>query len=343
MSSQIVGTAARQRVGRSLASIFIMAISVGPLAPPAVSQDIPPLVQVKKLLDLGGFSENRFGLAVALSSDGRTALVGARGDHSLGLHSAGAAHVYRRIQGEWVQEAKLFAPQPIIEGFFGVSIALSANGDLALVGASSFFAFCGEPICGGSAYFFQRDPQGGWHLIQTLMSAGGGLTDAFGASVALSGSGTVAAIGARRAGCPLGDPCGAMFVFVRRQGEWQLEDRLEPQVPDPFVGEFGTAVSLSRSGKTVLIGAVGSAFVFSREGQEWTEQAKLQEPGLSFAGSVALSGNGRIALVGSNGAAFGYRREQGEWSGGQLLPTGTLGVTDVAVAISRSGDRALLG
>jgi hypothetical protein len=278
-----------------------------------------------------------------VSIDGRTVLIGARGDQSQGIHSAGAAHVYRRVRGEWVHEAKLFAPQLIIEGFFGVSVALSGNGNLALVGASSFFAFCDEPICGGAAYLFERDHRGDWHLIQTLMSPDGGLTDAFGMSVALSASGRVAAVGASRAGCALGDPCGAVFVFERRHGEWQLQDRLAPQVPDPFVGNFGFAVSTSLAGRTLLIGAENAAFVFRREGQAWTEEAKLQESGFAFGRFVALSGSGRTALVSRDNAVFAYTREESGWSMGQLLPTGVLGASDVAVAISTNGKRALVG
>lgn len=343
MSPRDVGTAARASVGRSLASSFIIAISLGPLAAPAVARDSSRCNKWRSWRIATVLAKIGSAFAVALSVNGRTALVGARGDQSQGIHSAGAAYVFRRIHGEWVLEAQLRPPQPIVEGFFGVSVALSANGNLALVGASSFFAFCGEPICGGAAYFHERGPHGEWHLIQTVLSPDGGLSDAFGSGVALSASGRVAAIGATRAGCQLGDPCGAVFVFKRREGEWQLQDRLVPEIPDPFVGNFGTDISLSLSGRTILIGAENAAFVFRREEQQWTEQAKLQKSGVAFGRSVALSGAGRTALVGSAGRAFVYTRDQSGWSAGEQLPTGPLGSEDVSVAISTTGKRALLG
>lgn len=343
MSIRVSGNAAKKFVGRSLASIFIMAIAPVLLAASAAGQGFTPLKEVAKLEDPSGLGENRFGFAVAISVNGRTAIVGARGDNSQGFHSAGAAHVYRRIRGEWVKEAKLLPPQPAIEGFFGVSVALSATGNLALVGASAFFPFCGEPTCPGSAYIYQRDPRGEWQLIQTLTSPEAELSDAFGMGVALSASGRIAAIGAPHAGCPLGDPCGAVFVFERRHGQWQLQDRLSPAVPDPFVGNFGTAVSASLSGRTLVVGAEGAAFVFRRTNKEWTEDAKLQEGGFAFGRSVALSASGRTALVGREGAAFVYTREESGWSVGQLLTAGQVGATDVAVAISTNGRRALLG
>jgi hypothetical protein len=326
-----------------VARILIATISLCALAEPAPGHGSAPLQQVAKLEDASGPGDNRFGFATAVSLDGRTALVGSRGDHTQGLHSSGSAHVYRRIHGAWVHEAKLLPPDSIGEGFFGVAVALSGDGKLALVGASAFFAFCGEQICGGAAYFFERDRRGEWQLIQTLTSPDGGLTDAFGMGVALSPTGRVAAIGAPRAGCPLGDPCGATFVFERRHDAWQLQQRLAPETPDPFVASFGTAVSTSLAGRTVLVGAEGAAFVFRREGQQWTEQAKLQQPSFTFGRSVALSGSGRTALVGQEGAAFVYTRDENGWSAGQQLAPGQLGVTDVAVAISTNGRRALLG
>jgi hypothetical protein len=343
MSMQVAGTNAHERVAVLLARLLIVAISLCPLAAAAAGHGSALLQQVAKLEDPSGPGENRFGFAAAVSIDGRTALVGSRGDNPQGLHSSGAAHVYRRIHGAWVHEAKLLPPEPVAEGFFGVAVALSGDGNLALVGASSFFAFCGEPICGGAAYFFERDRRGQWHLIQTLTSPDGGLTDAFGMGVALSVSGRVAAIGASRAGCPLGDPCGAVFVFELRHETWQLQQRLAPQTPDPFVSSFGTAVSTSLAGRTVLVGAEGAAFVFRREGQQWTEQAKLQQPSFTFGRSVALSGSGRTALVGQEGAAFVYTRDENGWNAGQQLVPGQLGVTDVAVAIATNGRQALLG
>lgn len=350
MSIRVAGTVAKECVGRSLAWIFIMAISLGTLAAAAAGQRFTPPQQTAKLEDASGLGENRYGLTVALSSDGQIALIGSRQDNSQGFDSAGAAHVYRRIHGEWVREAKLVAPQARAEAFFGVSVALSGNGDLALIGASSFAASCDKPICGGAAYLFERDAPGEWHLIQTLTSPDGGLSDAFGTGVALSVSGRTAVIGAPRAGCPLGEACGAVFIFERRHQEWELQRRLAPQTPDPFVGSFGTAVSASLSGRTVLIGAEGAAFVFSIEGEEWMQQAKLQQPkaklqqpSFSFGRSVALSGSGRTALVGQEGAAFAYTREESGWSEAQQLPTGQLTVTDVPVAISMNGRWALLG
>lgn len=326
------------RIGSSLALLVVTAIS---LSSPAIGKDAPPLREVAKLRDPSG-SGGRFGSAVAVSTNGRTAVIGARQDSSE-LSSAGAVHVYRRVHGEWVPEAKLLPPEPIVEGFFGVSVAVSADGRLALVGSSSHFANCDEPICGGAAYFFERDHQGEWNLIQALLSPDGGTSDAFGSGVALSASGRVAAIGASRANFSEGGTIGAVFVLERRDGVWQVQDRLTAQTPDPFVGNFGSGTSLSRSGRTVLIAAENAAYVFRREGRDWTEQAKLQQPGHGFGRGIALSGGGRIALVSMTGAAFVYTRDQSGWDTGQQLPTGPVGFEDVVVAISTTGKRALIG
>ena len=65
------------------------------------------------------------GSAVALSGDGKTALVGGQTDDN----DTGAAWVFALDGGTWVQQGgKLVAPGGPAEGDFGESVALSAAG-----------------------------------------------------------------------------------------------------------------------------------------------------------------------------------------------------------------------
>lgn len=65
---------------------------------------------------------NQFGFAVAV--DGNVALVGARGDDSLGDQS-GASYVFRFNGASWVQEATLTASDGIAHQQFGWAVSLS--------------------------------------------------------------------------------------------------------------------------------------------------------------------------------------------------------------------------
>src|SRR6516165_5583135 len=65
------------------------------------------------------------GWSVALSADGRTAIVGGIVDNGL----AGAAWVYTRSDGGWTQQGnKLVGTAAVGQGGQGVSVALSADG-----------------------------------------------------------------------------------------------------------------------------------------------------------------------------------------------------------------------
>ncbi len=72
-----------------------------------------------------------FGISVALSASGTTALAGAP-SHS----GAGAVYVFTLRGGTWSQTAKLTASNGAQYDVFGRSVALSAPGTTALIGAS---------------------------------------------------------------------------------------------------------------------------------------------------------------------------------------------------------------
>jgi hypothetical protein len=125
---------------------------------------------------------------------------------------------------------------------------------------------------------------------------------------------------------------------------------------------FGGSVSLD--GDTALIGAAwdddngissGSAYVFTRTGTNWTQQAKLLASdgvtGDYFGVSVSLSGD--TALIGadgdddngaSSGSAYVFTRTGTTWTQQQKL-TASDGVAEdrFAGSVSLAGDTALIG
>jgi len=109
-------------------------------------------------------------------------------------------------------------------------------------------------------------------------------------------------------------------VFVRSGGTWSQQQKLTA-LDGAGDDEFGYSAALS--GDTVLVGAVwddvgantnqGSAYVFVRSGDTWSQQQKLMASdgavGDRFGSSVALSGD--TALVGAYVDAVGANTEQG--------------------------------
>jgi hypothetical protein len=129
---------------------------------------------------------------VALSSDGSTALIGADSDEDPNGSDAGSAYVFDNSGGSWTQQAKLTADDGGIGDIFGYSVALSSDGDTALVSARDDDSNGGSS---GSAYVFDRSG-GSWTQQTKLTPDDGDSDDDFGASVALSSEGSTALIGA---------------------------------------------------------------------------------------------------------------------------------------------------
>ena len=96
----------------------------------------------------GGEEDNtEFGVLVSLSADGNTALIGGWKDEG----TTGAAWVFTRSGGVWSQQGpKLTGGGESGEGGFGTSVALSADGNTALIGAP------GDNFRKGAAWVFTR-------------------------------------------------------------------------------------------------------------------------------------------------------------------------------------------
>ena len=315
---------------------------------------IDPLIQQgPKLTATDESGAGQFGTSVAVSGDGATALVGGSGDGG----NAGAAWVFRRSGGTWTQEGPKLTPSGAVgQSQFGWSVALSWDGSTAVIGAPADDGFA------GAAYVFARSGSTWTQLGSKLTATGESGQGSFGESVALSGDGATALIGAN------GDhgSVGAAWVFARSGRTWTQQGLKLTASGESGAGNFGISVALSSDGTTALIGAplddgsVGTAWVFARSGSGWTQQgSKLTASDESSVGqglfgwSVALSADGSTALIGgdgdnnSAGAAWVFVRSGATWSrqGSKLTPSDETGAGQFggSVALSGDGGTALIG
>ena len=185
----------------------------------------PLLTEEAKLTAADAAERDGFGRSVALSGDGRTALVGTANAACLaGGDDCGAAYVFIRDKGgAWVEQQKLTASDAAPFSNFGHSVALSADGKTTLIGAPGAgppAAACPAFNCGAGYVFVRRGSQ--WGEQQKLTGSDAGIGATFGWSVALSARGKTALIGAINIACPTGaNACGAAYVFVReKSGVW---------------------------------------------------------------------------------------------------------------------------
>jgi len=342
-----------------------------------VSQTESLVQQIPKLTNPEG-GAGRFGSSVALSGDGSTGLVGAPD-----ADGGGAAFILSRTaEGGWSEGPQL-APEaeggsgeacdPASEEEdgecrFGRSVALSANGQIAVVGSPRAPGACvaGDSThpCAmyGEAQVFARSGST-WTLQATLV---GGPEEAseghFGYSVALSGDGSTAVVGAPR---DRGGR-GAVWVFRRSGSSWAQDGAKLAGGEELGEGHFGASVALADDGATVLIGGpgnagyAGAAWVFSRSVAGWSQEGGrldggVEESGAGHFGShVALSGDGSTAIVGAhrdtggNGAAWVFVRAGAAWAqqGSKLtapIDEGAPAEFGAALALSGDGSTALIG
>ena len=130
-------------------------------------------------LTSGSSSVQEFGSAVALSSDGSTALVGA----PFALGGEGAAYLF--TGAGFASRTALADPHGSTSDAFGTAVALSSNGSTAVVTSP----YAEIPPYGGAAYVYT----GAGHATQTRLVTP--LASGLGISAAVSGDGSIVVLG----------------------------------------------------------------------------------------------------------------------------------------------------
>jgi hypothetical protein len=233
-----------------------------------------------------------FGASIALSDDGNTLAVGSPGEDSgsPGINGnqadnsalgAGAVYVFTRSGTTWSQQAYVKSAAPRTTGaggdLFGYSVALNADGSTLAVG----------------------------------------VFDEGGSSNVINGPVDNKLPGA-----------GCVYVFTRKGGAWSQQAYLKASTQDRG-DSLGAWVAVSDDGNTVVAGAIdedsmttgvntvqsghsgrvgapddlssGAAYVFTRSGSTWSQQAALKASNTGkedwFGVRLALSGDGNTLAV----------------------------------------------
>ena len=211
--------------------------------------------------------------------------------------------------------------------------------------------------------YARQTNQTGWTRVDNFTGSGTG-SAYFGYSVSLSADGTTLAVG------ELGT--NSVWIYTAApvgSGAWAVQRKLA-QTDAGFSGavRFGSAVALSTSGDTLVVGAYfysskGAAVVFSRnETDVWSVQSPILSDGStdSFFGIiVSVNGAGNRMAVGArydtvqgtdNGAVYIYFRNETtlNWNYSQrVLPSDSVSVTSrrfgQVLSLSSSGDTLVVG
>ncbi len=288
--------------------------------------------------DLDGDSPGgRFGWSVSLNMDGRTAIVGAPQATFGSRIRTGSAKIFRYDAGaaDWVQLGN------DIEGLdsggqFGYSVSLSSDGETAVGGAifgNGFGNFSGK------ARVFSFDGSDWTQLGDDIDGEAPG--DNLGYSVALSGDGETAVIGAPE-NDGNGNSSGHARIFRYDGSAWiQLGEDINGAVA---VDRAGRAVAVSADGSTILIGSPfnddnerssGHGRVYRYDPTaaggtgEWVQlgnDIRGDEEIDTLGRAASLSADGRTAILGGLELAGIYRLI---FVQNYTVPENTLTVTDV--------------
>ncbi len=293
-----------------------------------------------------GNQSDNFGNAVGISGD--TIVVGAYMDDDKGSNS-GSAYVFVRSNTVWRQQAKLIAADGAASDSFGNSVGIS--GDAVVVGS---WKDDDKGTDSGSAYVYARS-NAVWSLQAKLVAADGAASDWFGCAVRIAGD--TALVGAYQDD-DKGSNSGSAYVFTRSGTNWSAQAKLTAE--DGVAADyFGISVGISED--TAVVGAKGddvskgSAYVFTRSGTNWIEQAKLAaEDGLSgdeFGVSVGVSGDTAVAGAWYNddkasdaGSAYVFARSGTNWTlQAKLVPADGAASDYFGYSVGISGDTVIAG
>ncbi|MBL3528752.1 MAG: hypothetical protein JMN27_14460 [gamma proteobacterium endosymbiont of Lamellibrachia anaximandri] len=346
-------------------------------------------------------TRDRFGYAVSLSGDGNTLVVGAydEDDFINQYTGIGGAYIYIRNGSSWSQQAYLLASNAEQGDIFGHAVSLSDDGNTLVVGARLEESIAtgvngdqtdNSATNAGAAYVFTRSGTV-WSQQAYLKASNTRAFDQFGNAVSLSGDGNTLVVAARfESGTSTGvngdqtnvvgsafHQSGAVYLFTRSGTTWTQHSYIKASNTDPG-DRFGSAVSLSRDGNTLAVGAeyagFGAAYVFAFSGTDWSQQDLVVASGADgidwFGYAVALSADGATLAVGapneksnatgingdetdnsysSPGAAYVFQRSAGvlpTWDQQAYIKASNTGSSDVfggSLSLTDDGNTLVIG
>ena len=302
----------------------------------------------------GGSLPGHIGNALAISGDGNTLAVGAPHESSASrgingdeddnsLYNSGAVYVYVRSGDDWAQQAYIKASNPGQSDMFGLSLALSVDGNMLAVAApwesSAATGVNGDqndnsiPQAGAVYVFTRTGDDWSQHAYVKASNTGRmGDGDQFGFSLALSADGSTLAAGsvsedssaAGINGVEADDSApatGAVYVFTRTDDAWAQQAYVKSG--NSGRGDlFGYGVGLSADGNTMAVAG------YDEDGSG---------KGVNQANDNELPGTGAIYAFERTGGTW---RETGYFKGSNSQRNDALGYT---VAISADGNTIAAG
>ncbi|CAK8725281.1 hypothetical protein KKHLCK_16320 [Candidatus Electrothrix laxa] len=323
--------------------------------------DIDPATAQKLLVD-DVSTGSSYGYSVSVS--GNTAVVGGQ--------FLDAVYVFTRScpeNGDWQLQQKIISTDvtgldgyDIIPYEFGRSVSIAE--DTLIIGSYADYLQRGGDTTDtlSSSYVFVRTGAT-WNFQQRLsLPTYLDGKEYYGKLVAVDKDTAVVVLGssAFTHGDPRGNDYGLVYIFVRSDGVWALQQTIDD--PDPSEDSFGTSVSLD--GDTLLLGAAmdddngedsGAVYFYTRTGTSWSLHEKIISPdnnGGWFGWSVSLDKDTAVIgapLESNSGSAYFFVRSDMGWVQQEKVDSPEIPSSDDFLlrynfghAVSLSGDTAVI-
>ncbi|HEY6126136.1 MAG TPA: hypothetical protein VIV63_15900, partial [Steroidobacteraceae bacterium] len=297
----------------------------------------------------------RFGMAMALSADGRTlAVLGAEFWTNISLLPY--VYVYRRVGSNWVFDARLASDNARENDNVGTSVALNSDGSV-LVWGTQFTPYpndTGGTVFRGAVYVFRR-VAGAWQRDHKV-TAPNEQTMYLGRDVDVSDDGERFVASYQS----LPYRMGHTQIYHRVSGAWQLEKTLTMRTSGSHWAEC-IGLALSGNGQRVAryctrsphSPALAGKFVETYSAPRWTLEAEIQLGShihypdfLRVIGAIDISGDGtRLVSMHSHESTLSVWRWNGSaWEADS--PAGALAeltTPGLSVAMSRNGNLIVQG
>jgi hypothetical protein len=256
----------------------------------------PWIQQGTKLIGTNYIGFPSQGNSICISRNGQTIVTGGENDNT----NVGAVWIFSNLNGVWSQQAgPLIGTGYVGQSLQGTSVSISSDGNTVIVGGS------GNNSGEGAVWIYTRDgtewsQEAGPLVVPGIISQG--------RSVSISGDGNTAAVGCNsftliyirtnntwslqttlavssrsvslsEDGNNLVAGLTSIFVYVRNSNIWTLQQT----IAIPFMGASlsFSAIELDTFVVSVLIGSA-DAWVFTRSGTVWTQQATLTGSGVNY-------------------------------------------------------------
>lgn len=323
----------------TLSSAFLLLLAVSALFFTSAEAQSPPL----QVITAPSPSPDDF-FGGASNTDGTRLITGATGDDAAGTNT-GAAYVYVRSGTSWVLEDKLEPPSFLPPGS-ELGAPTSISGNYAFVAARPYQSRTGIVIV------YQRNGSD-WAFLQAIQPAEAQPDWNFGSHLRADGDRVVIGSDQRF----LDSEPGRAYVYVRSGSTWIQEDVLTAS--DGAAGDqFGFTTDIEGSSLIIAAqgddGARGAAYVFTRSGSTWSQQAKLtasdREPedrprSVAISNGWAMMGASMEDSQGLNaGKVYTYERIGTTWVERAALTGSTPGTERrFGTSLAMDGTRAVIG